>query len=314
MKRIALLTCVLLMAPAAQSAGDPSLANGSVLEAVEHLKPGEYLWMPQAAPQGPMLMIVNVRTQRAVLYRNGVPIAVSTVSTGRDGHATPLGAFTVLQKRATHHSNLYDSAPMPYMQRLTWDGVALHGGQIPGYPASHGCIRLPNAFARLLFGETRLGMTVVVTEEALAPALAPGSPLPDEDATGGRFAWYPDRSVTGPLSVVISVRDRRLIVLRSGVPIGWADVAFRQGIDRPYLFSLVRAADAKEQWTRIPLPGQDASAAPPLTRESLVVPAAFRRELTTILTPGTTVIVTPDSFRPSEAISALLDGEEAPVP
>src|SRR5207237_723322 len=116
-------------------------------------------------------------TQRAVLYRNGIPIAITTVSTGRPGHRTPTGVFTVLERDVEHYSSLYNAAPMPFMQRITWGGVALHGGDLPGYPASHGCIRLPREFARLLFGVTRLGMTVVITSEAAVPRLAPAESL-----------------------------------------------------------------------------------------------------------------------------------------
>ena len=109
-----------------------------------------------------MLLVVNVKTQRAVLFRNGVPIGATTISTGRPGYRTPTGAFTILQKQVEHYSSKYDNAPMPYMQRLTWYGVALHAGNLPGYPASHGCIRLPAGFAKLLYGVTRLGTPVVI--------------------------------------------------------------------------------------------------------------------------------------------------------
>ncbi|PUE89279.1 L,D-transpeptidase, partial [Xanthomonas hortorum pv. hederae] len=111
-------------------------------------------------------------TQRATVYRNGIPIGITTVSSGRPGHETPPGVYTILQKEADHRSNLYNNAPMPFMQRLTWDGIALHGGALPGYPASHGCIRLPEAFARLLFAESRLGMMVVVTRLDTMPVMA----------------------------------------------------------------------------------------------------------------------------------------------
>ncbi len=141
----------------------PALTAGTVAQAAARLRPGQYLWAPQVAPSGPMIMVVNLRTQRATVYRNGIPIGITTVSSGRPGHETPPGVYTILQKEADHRSNLYNNAPMPFMQRLTWDGIALHGGALPGYPASHGCIRLPEAFARLLFAESRLGMMVVVT-------------------------------------------------------------------------------------------------------------------------------------------------------
>jgi len=97
-----------------------------------------------------------------LLYRNGVPIAASTVSTGSKGRETPSGVFTILQKEVVHRSRTYDDAPMPYMQRLTWKGVAMHAGHLPGYPASHGCIRLPPRFAKLLYGVTTIGTPVMI--------------------------------------------------------------------------------------------------------------------------------------------------------
>jgi lipoprotein-anchoring transpeptidase ErfK/SrfK len=95
-----------------------------------------------------------------------VAIGVSTVSSGQPGHDTPTGAFRILEKDVDHHSSLYDNAPMPFMQRLTWDGVALHAGQVMAEPASHGCVRLPRGFARHLFGATAVGTRVVITDKA----------------------------------------------------------------------------------------------------------------------------------------------------
>jgi lipoprotein-anchoring transpeptidase ErfK/SrfK len=100
-------------------------------------------------------MIVSVPEQRARVYRNGISIGVTTVSTGRPGHATPIGVFTILNKDKDHRSKKYNDAPMPYSERLTWDGVALHAGGLPGYPESHGCIHLPTRFAQLLFDVTK---------------------------------------------------------------------------------------------------------------------------------------------------------------
>jgi hypothetical protein len=134
---------------------------------VEALKPGQWVWYADVVPQGPMLLMVSINQQKAYLYRNGVRVAVSTVSTGKKGHETPTGVFTILQKNKDHKSNLYKDSrnqpsPMPYMQRLTWDGIALHSGNLPGYPASHGCVRMPDGFSRRLFGETELGMTCLL--------------------------------------------------------------------------------------------------------------------------------------------------------
>ena len=104
------------------------------------------------------------------LYSDGQPIAHSRVSTGTPSHPTPTGVFSVIQKDRWHRSNLYDDAPMFYMQRITWSGVAMHQGIVPNHPASHGCIRLPEAFAKQLWGVTRLGVRVIVTRGEVTPA------------------------------------------------------------------------------------------------------------------------------------------------
>jgi L,D-transpeptidase catalytic domain len=109
------------------------------------LKAGHYEWHPERAPNGP-LAIVSLTKQRYV-YRNGIQIGVATCSTRKEGPETPTGVFTILEKEEEHYSKTYDDAPMPHMERLTWDGIALHAASLPGYPASHGCVRLPKAFA-----------------------------------------------------------------------------------------------------------------------------------------------------------------------
>jgi len=106
--------------------------------------------------------LVSIPQQTMHVYRNGILIGRSTVSTGSKGHATPGGVFSILEKKETHRSKKYDNAPMPYMQRLTWKGVALHAGHVASYPASHGCIRLPRGFAKRLYGVTRLGTPVMI--------------------------------------------------------------------------------------------------------------------------------------------------------
>lgn len=136
------------------------------------LEPGEFVWNPHLAPEGEVEIVVSIPLQRAYVYRGGTLIGLTTVSTGKPGHATPTGRFPILQKNKRHFSNLYNNAPMPFMQRLTWDGIALHAGAIPGKPASHGCVRLPLAFAGHLFGATRVGATVHITDKSPAAAEA----------------------------------------------------------------------------------------------------------------------------------------------
>ena len=161
MKR--LLELGFLACAAASAAAHPAKRQQlSMVEKAARLSPGQYVWEARAASKGPLFLVIDLGVQRAVLYRNGVPVAASTVSTGGKGRRTPTGVFPILQKEVVHRSRTYDDAPMPYMQRLTWKGVATHAGHVAGYPASHGCIRLPKGFARRLYGVTRLGTPVMI--------------------------------------------------------------------------------------------------------------------------------------------------------
>jgi lipoprotein-anchoring transpeptidase ErfK/SrfK len=155
------------------------LAQADLLRAPDALKPGEFEWQPgwDADSGAPVMLMVNLAEQRAYVYRDGQRIGTSTVSTGKPGHATPTGVFEILQKKKLHHSNRYEdprtgrAAPMPWMQRLTWDGVALHAGRVRAQPASHGCVRLPPEFAKQLYGVTKTGGTVVIADDGTIEAL-----------------------------------------------------------------------------------------------------------------------------------------------
>lgn len=299
---IVAMGCALVVASArAQERGLPA---GSFADRVAKLKPGAYLWAPELAPDGPILIVVSLETQRAYVYRNGLPIGVATVSTGKDGHKTPTGVFTILQKQVDHRSNLYDDAPMPYMQRLTWSGVAMHAGNLPGYPASHGCIRLPLGFAKLLYGVTRLGLTVVITDTAEIPTVAPTPSVlvaaAADTAPLGEISWTPERSPKGPLSIVISAADRRMVVLRNGVIIGSAPVTIAGSVDGPSAY-ILRAIDHDGfHWLQLSFPtaaGGQRLDVTPQERERLQLPEDFRQSLATQLRPGTTVVVTPDTLQ-----------------
>jgi lipoprotein-anchoring transpeptidase ErfK/SrfK len=126
---------------------------------------------PNEKPQkGPYHIVVSINTQHVSLYGSEGLIRTSGVSTGMQGHPTPMGVFTVIGKERFHRSNIYSNAPMPFMQRITWSGVALHEGVLPGYPASHGCIRMGGEFATWLWGVTKVGTRVIVTRDEPAPA------------------------------------------------------------------------------------------------------------------------------------------------
>jgi hypothetical protein len=121
-------------------------------------------------PGAPVIAIVSLTQQRVTVYDMDGPILQAPVSTGQTGYETPAGIYSVLEKKAEHYSNLYDDASMPFMQRLTWSGIALHAGALPGYPASHGCIRMPLGFAERLFDRTKVGMRVLVVRDDISPA------------------------------------------------------------------------------------------------------------------------------------------------
>lgn len=129
-------------------------------------------------PVDPLVAVVSISRQTVAIYDGTEKIAEAPISSGQPGHRTPTGVFSILQKARYHESNLYSNAPMPFMQRLTWSGVALHAGQLPGYPASHGCIRLPHQFAERLFGMTRVGARVIVAHDQAVPAAIAHQRLP----------------------------------------------------------------------------------------------------------------------------------------
>jgi hypothetical protein len=289
------------------------VSSGSVVQIVAHLKAGQYVWAPEIAPEGPMLLIVNLKTQRAVLYRNGIPIGATTVSTGRSGRETPTGVFTILQKEVVHHSSKYDSAPMPYMERLTWYGVALHAGHLPGYPASHGCIRMPAGFAKLLYGSTRLGMTVVIAKVPAAPRVAPTPTIvsegPAELSNNSAVTWEPQKSPSGPVSVIVSASDRRALVLRNGVVIGAAPVMVKGDVTGTWAYALRNIEADGQHWVRLQLSKSSPSNSQvqPAEWQRFVAPEAFKKAVAGIVAPGMTIVVTPDSLRTAAAPVAVLE-------
>lgn len=123
----------------------------------------------ESKPQGPLIISVSIAQQKLRIYDANGLYAESPVSTGMPGHSTPMGVFSVIQKQKFHRSNIYSGAPMPFMQRITWSGIAMHAGVLPGHPASHGCIRLPMAFAVKMYGWTRMGARVIVTPGEITP-------------------------------------------------------------------------------------------------------------------------------------------------
>ena len=284
-------------------------------------------WRPELAPVGPMVMLVSLDEQRIYVYRNGVAIGASRISSGRSGYETPTGIYTILQKEREHYSNLYDNAPMPYMQRLTWDGLALHAGKLPGHPASHGCIRLPESFAERLFEVSPRGTVVVVTDQRVAPpainhpaAIAPldlGGLEPS--ATGDEGAPWPADD-GGPVSVVASTHDRALYVLQSGRLIASTPLNVPEGFTVGGMLLYVRRAHVGELaeqdgglWSAYRVLGEGPAPAPRTLAGELKVPDAFGAQLRGRIAAGTTVIVTDLPARGGQPVpyGTLLEANEA---
>src|SRR6266487_3447650 len=275
------------------------------------LKPGEYVWEPERAPEGPLLIVASITEQAAYVYRNGICIARSSVSTGRSGHRTPTGVFTILEKEVHHTSSIYKGAEMPYMERVTWSGIALHAGDLPGYPDSHGCVRLPLEFSKLLFGVTMKGATVIIADEHSAPAetFHPGlfftqSGEESEPMAAGQFEWNPDKSASGPVSLLVSSADKTLYVYRNGVEIGRAAIANPQVVLplNDHVFSALQGTDADGhlRWIQVTAKGkQGSSESLFLAAQKSGLPAEFLTQTTQVMTPGTTIIFTDKPVDPT---------------
>jgi hypothetical protein len=270
-------------------------------------KPGDYVWKPAVSPAGPVVIIVSIPQQSMLVYRNGVRIGRSTVSTGASGHPTPTGIFTILQKKVDHESSIYKGAKMPYMQRLTWDGIAMHAGQLPGYPASHGCVRLPEDFAAKLYTVTTPGTTVIVTDKKHAPGETAtpglllggrtGSPSAGRLPPGG-FEWQPAKSSAGAVSVIFSLPDTTTYVYRNGVQIGRStfalDPMYKMGIRGSHVYSALARVDAKGRRDWLSTTSIGGGKAPDVKSLAALttIPAEFLEKVRAVIAPGTTLILT----------------------
>lgn len=323
--KIAYGACILWFALSIGYAFADDVAEDAARAAV--LEHGDFVWQPELAPAGPTVIVVSLAEQRANVYRNGIRIAVAKVSSGRPGYETPTGVFSILQKRREHYSNLYDDAPMPFMQRLTWSGVALHAGSNPGYPASHGCVRLPYAFAERLFQLTSKGAIVVVTNHSPEPPIIsyPGlfvpvapdvvTPRTPETAQLQHFEWQPERAPSGPLSLIVGTRAGLVVATRGGQEVGRAAIRlWGEPMPGTRLYVLldghglrmspVVAGRPMKQWLSVPL--SDARDEPAWDIEAVMVAGQlgvnpeFARHVYDALVPGSTVLITDQAFHLDE--------------
>jgi hypothetical protein len=283
---------------------------------VDDLAQGQFVWVPEASPSGPVVVLVSLNKQQAFVYRNGIVIGYTLVSTGKKGHETPTGVFTILQKDKDHVSSIY-KAKMPYTERLTWSGICLHAGSLPGYPSSHGCVHLPLEFSRLLFEINELGATVVIADEhsgpaeAAHPAMLLSPDLHQERAEGPlsdivKFEWKPERSLEGPVSLLLSTADSKLYVYRGGVEIGFAqigmltaDSTLPEGIHavlegRSERDSTFAPGQKMHRWMHVSTDSkserleEDES----FLASSVHIPPVFVEKVYDLLMPGTTLVIT----------------------
>ncbi|MFL6791478.1 MAG: L,D-transpeptidase family protein, partial [Bradyrhizobium sp.] len=239
-----------------------------------------------AKPQGPLIIAVSIQRQKVRIYDGNGLFAESPVSTGMPGHSTPMGVFSIIQKHKFHQSNIYSGAPMPYMQRITWSGVAMHAGVLPGYPASHGCIRMPMAFAVKMWNWTRLGARVIVTPGELTPAnfshpllvtqkLAPpialeepkvDAPLgvkSDKGADAGAAAKATTEASLDLRSTVAHAKSPGAVPLRTQIHAADASVAVLTGNPAATIADASPAAAAADNSAHEPAPDADASMSAP---------------------------------------------------
>jgi hypothetical protein len=261
------------------------------------LKPGDYAWHPEVSPAGPVVVLVNLPDQVLYVYRNGVRIGRSTVSTGKPGKSTPTGVFTVLQKKVHHESSIYKGAKMPHMQRLSWTGIALHAGHLPGYPASAGCVRLPVDFAANLYTVTTLGTTVIIADNRSTPSQSTQPGLLFSKKTGATqasgFGWAPEKAPKGPVSIIVSGTDRAAYVYRNGVEIGRTPVGGLERLSGSYVYSALATVDAsgRRDWISIASSGGRAPNLKDLAHRVAIAPD-FLANVRAIITPGMTLVLT----------------------
>jgi hypothetical protein len=233
------------------------------IKEIHELQAGEFTWHPERSPTGAVAIVVSLPDQRVHVYRNGIRIAVSTCSTGKPGHGTPTGVFTILEKDRDHHSSTYNNAPMPNMNRLTWSGIALHAGNLPGYPASHGCVRLPIEFSRLLFTVTQIGTPIIIANDHSDPVHVahPGLVLDPDAKTKMNDAvaklalkqmsgHHQGDNPTPPLSVLVSKPDQKVVILENGEIIAQGGATIRSP-ELPlgsYVFVFSAASDGHTYW------------------------------------------------------------------
>lgn len=290
-----------------------ALALAATLQGAEHTKgrerepfarglnPGDYVWHPEVSPAGPVIVLVSLPDQMMYVYRNGVRIGRSTVSTGKPGKRTPTGVFMVLQKKVDHESSIYKGAKMPHMQRLTWSGIAMHAGNLPGYPASAGCVRLPVDFAAKLYTVTTMGSTVIIADNnsAASGTTNPGLLFSAHAGASSGAVWTPEKAPKGPVSIIVSAPDGTAYVYRNGIEIGRSPVGGMGRLAGSHVYSALSPVDAngRRDWISTTSVGGRSPNIPELAKR-VSIPPDFLANVRALITPGTTLVLTDAPVNP----------------
>jgi hypothetical protein len=261
-----------------------------------------FTWHPERSPDGPVVVCVNLKTQKAAVYRKGILIGACLVATGREGFETPTGVFHILEKDADHHSSTYNNASMPFTERLTWGGVALHAGNLPGYPSSHGCIHLPYEFSKKLFEVTRVGGTVIVSDDAPEGHVTDGHRIEFVEHDASDFHWAPHDSASGPVSIIYSSSDKQVEVIRNGVLIGRGEAQYHLFSKKPKgTYAFVFDGWQRESKTAATTPRWHQVSGPADSHQleefgHIKTDPRLKHILDTVVTPGTILVITNESL------------------
>src|ERR1700730_3149010 len=291
---MAISIALLLAASVTDSAPDHTKGR-AVKPFTSELKPGDYVWHPEVSPARPVVVFVSLPDQLAYVYGTVVRIGRSTVSTGKPVKPTPTGVFTVLQKKVDHESSIYKGAKMPHMQRLTWSGIAMHAGNLPGYPASAGCVRLPIDFAAKLYTVTTLGSTVIIADNNSAPSTTtnPGLLFSSQASANGGAVWTPEKAPKGPVSIIVSAADDAAYIYRNGIEIGRSPVGGIGRLAGSHVYSALSSVDAsgRRDWITTASTGGRSPNLKELAKRA-AIPPDFLANVRTIITAGTTLVLT----------------------
>jgi hypothetical protein len=298
---IIFLTTLALLFRGAISYGAEHTKGREVEPFARAMKPGDYIWHPEVSPAGPVVVLVSIPDQIMYVYRNGVRIGRSTVSTGKQGKRTPSGVFTVLQKKVDHESSIYKGAKMPHMQRLTWSGIAMHAGNLPGYPASAGCVRMPVDFAAKLYAVTSMGSTVIIADNNSAPSQTtnPGLLFSVHAGGNGGAVWAPEKASKGPVSIIVSAPDGAAYVYRNGIEIGRSPFGGIGRFSGTHVYSALATVEAsgRRDWISTASVGGRSPNIQELAKRA-VIPPDFLANVRALVTPGTTLVLTDAPVNP----------------